>query len=138
MLNSKRVARGTSSIKKKPKKELKRHEENWIHIVHMKGLKVEDDDSSLLEGVFFKIDGYAEKAVNDQLYKRTTDTSKAFMEAMNPADKVLRIKGGNNDNSEGFQYRCPYWPLEHGNTEADLEAFLHKEVIPAIMETGTT
>ena len=136
MLNSKRVARGTSSIKKKPKKELKRYEENWIHIVHMKGSKVGDDDSSLLEGVFFKMDGCAEKAVNDQLCKRTTDTSKAFVEAMNPADKVkLRITGGNKNNSEGFQCRCPYWPLEHGNTEADLEDYLQKEVVPAIMET---
>ena len=136
MFNSKRFVRGTSSIKKKAKKALKRYEENWIHIVHLKGSKVENDDTSLLEGVFFKIDGYAEKAVNDQLFKRTTNTSKAFLEAMSPADKVLRVTGGNKNNSDGFQYRCPYWPLEHGNTEADLEDFLQKEVIPAIMETG--
>ena len=135
MLNSKRVSCGTSSIKKKKRREFKQYEENWIHIVHFKGSLVEEDGTKLSEGVMFKIDGYAEKAVNDQLYHRTTDTSKAFLEAMNPADKVLKVTGGNTMNSVGYRYRCPYWPLDFGNSEVELKDYLEKEVVPAIMET---
>ena len=136
MLSSKRVAGGTSYVKKKKKKEWKKYEENWIHILHLKSLKVEEDDACPLEGVMFKIDGYAEKAINDQLYHRTSEESKKFLESMCMADKVLKITGGNNLNSDGYQHRCPYWPLDTGNTESDLKDFLEKEVIPAILETG--
>ena len=103
--------------------------------MHFKGSLVEEDGTKLSEGVMFKIDGYAEKAVNDQLYHRTTDTSKAFLEAMNPADKVLKVTGGNTMNSVGYRCRCPYWPLDFGNSEAELKDYLEKEVVPAIMET---
>ena len=136
MLSSKRVAGGTSSVKKKKKKEWKKYEENWTHILHLKSLKVEEDDACPLEGVMFKIDGYAEKAINDQLYHRTSEESKKFLESMCMADKVLKITGGNILNSDGYQHRCPYWPLDTGNTESDLKDFLEKEVIPATLETG--
>ena len=108
------------------------------HFLHFKGLKFDGDDECPPEGVMFKIDGYAEKAVNDQLYHRTSEASKKLMETMFMADKVLRITGGNHLNSDGCQHRHPreHWPLEHGSTEADLKDFLEKEVIPATIKTG--
>ena len=126
MLSSKRSAGGTSSVKKKKRKEWKKYEENWIHILHLKGLKFDGNDECPPEGVMFKTDGCAEKAVNDQLCHRTSEASNKFVETMFMADKVLRITGGNHLNSDGCQHRCPHWPLEHGNTEADLKIFWRK------------
>ena len=121
---------------KKKRRELKKCEDNWVHILHFKGLSFVNDDSPGMEGVMYKIDGHAEKAMSDQLCHRSTEESKEFLGKLCPADKILKITGGNKLNSDGYQYKCMYFALESGNSEHDLVDFLEKEVIPAIMNTG--
>ena len=57
MMNAKMSARGASSLKKKARIQPKKCEDNWIHILHVKGNECEDDGTEPQEGVIFKMDG---------------------------------------------------------------------------------